>query len=163
MAFLSGDEMLSPRRRKFASEYVKNGFNGVQAVFAAGYKQGYDSACTEAWRLLRNAEVKRHVEEHLQASKISADEVLEELSKLARAKISDDKITESGKLKALELSGKAHKLFTDKVETTDTTKSPAQALVEMVAAQNLPPITLEQAEKIMAASIQRASSKLKSA
>lgn len=52
----------------------------------------------------------------MKKAKISADEVLEELSSIARAPV--EKYTESAKLKALELSGKAHKLFTDKLETS---------------------------------------------
>lgn len=113
--------MNSPRRKKFAAEYVKNGFNGVQAIYAAGYKQGYNSACTEAWRLLRNAEVQKLVSETLKKSKISADEVMEELSTIARAPV--EKVTESGKLKALELTGKAYKLFTDRVEHSAFTEA----------------------------------------
>ena len=188
---------MNARRRKFAHEYVKNGFNGVQAVFAAGYNQDYDSACVEASRLLRNAKVRSVVEKHLEKSEMDASEVIERLSDIARADIADvlepdgsfniaeaqkrgkSKLIKSlkfdkdtGKVIGLETYsahegqrdlGKIHKLFVDRVETEDKTKSPAQALVEMVAAQNLPPITLEQAEKIMAASVARAGSKLKSA
>lgn len=105
---------LSRRRRKFATEYIKNGFNGVQAVFAAGYRQGYDSACVEASRLLRNAKVQQIIERHLQMSKLSADEVIERLTEVANAEVSE--IKASDKLKALELLGKFHKLFTDKVD-----------------------------------------------
>lgn len=49
-------------------------------------------------------------------AKISADEVLEELSTIARTPIPQEKFSENAKLKALELAGKAHKLFVDKIE-----------------------------------------------
>lgn len=149
---------LSPRRRKFVHEYVKNGFNGVQAIYAAGYKSGYNSACTEAWRLLRNAEVSKAVEDHIKKSQMSAEDVLNELSEVARAEVDIDA---SQKMKALELVGKYHKLFTDRVETEDKTRSPAQSLVAMAAEKGVE-LTEDQAEKIMAASIQRARMKVAS-
>lgn len=57
--------------------------------------------------------------------------------------------------------GKTHGIFVDKLETEDKTKSPAQALIQMLRELGKDVITEEQAEKIMAASIQRAGSRLK--
>ena len=56
-------------------------------------------------------------------AKITADEVIEELSDIAKSKV--DNYSESAKLKALELSGKFHKLFTDRTETLDLTQHSA--------------------------------------
>lgn len=104
---------LAPRHRKFASEYVKNGFNGVQAVYAAGYKQGYESACVQSSRLLRSAKVQQMVDDHIKKSKMSADEVIEELSSVAK---SDVQVSEQSKMKALEMLAKAHNLVDKRAE-----------------------------------------------
>lgn len=104
---------LSPRRRKFAAEYVRNGFNGTKAVFAAGYNMGYNAASVEAHRLLRNPNVQAIVKKALEKAQMSAEDVLDELSEVARAEV---RIDAAQKIKALELIGKHHKLFTEKVE-----------------------------------------------
>ncbi len=104
---------LAPRQRKFAHEYVKNGFNGVQAVLAAGYQMGYNAACVQSSRLLRKAKIEMAVEEHIKKSKMSADEVIEELSSVAK---SDTQISEQSKMKALEMLAKAHNLVDKRAE-----------------------------------------------
>ncbi len=104
---------LAPRQRKFAHEYVKNGFNGVQAVLAAGYQMGYNAACVQSSRLLRKAKIEMAVEEHIKKSKMSADEVIEELSSVAK---SDTSISEQSKMKALEMLAKAHNLVDKRAE-----------------------------------------------
>lgn len=104
---------VNDRRRKFALEYVKNGFNGVQAVIASGYTKNYGAAKVTAHRLLTNANLRRLVEDHLKQSQISADEILDELSTMARAPV--EKVSEGGKLKALELVGKANKMWADRL------------------------------------------------
>ncbi len=109
------------RAKKFAAKYAENGFNPTQAVIDCGITRNRNSAHVIGYRLLRNATTKSLIEAHLKEAKISADEVLEELSSIARAPV--DKFSESAKLKALELTGKAHKLFTDRVETSDSEPS----------------------------------------
>ena len=138
---------LSPRRRRFAHEYVKNGFNGVQAIYAAGYNQGYESACVEASRLLRNAKVKAIVEDSLKKAQMSADEVLDELAVVART---ETKIDGAQKLKALELLGKGHKLFTDKVEhnVVDGLVSKLQPELPDVSAEDLHAFLVENIQQI---------------
>ncbi len=104
---------LAPRQRKFAHEYVKNGFNGVQAVLAAGYQMGYNAACVQSSRLLRKAKIEMAVEEHIKKAKMSADEVLEELSQVAK---SETQIDGNQKMKALEMLAKAHNLVDKRAE-----------------------------------------------
>ncbi len=104
---------LAPRQRKFAHEYVKNGFNGVQAVLAAGYQMGYNAACVQSSRLLRKAKIEMAVEEHIKKAKMSADEVLEELSSVAK---SETQIDGNQKMKALEMLAKAHNLVDKRAE-----------------------------------------------
>ncbi len=104
------------QHRKFANEYIANGFIGVQAVYAAGYKLGYDSACVRASLLLRNIKVAKMIDDHINKSKMSADEVVEELSAIAKT---STKIDGNQKLKALEMLAKAHNII-------DRNKEPAQ-------------------------------------
>ncbi len=111
---------ISNRYRKFAPEYVSNGFNGAKAVYDLGFTKNKRSATVIATRLLANVSCRALIEQHIMSAKISADEVLEELSSMARAPIEPYKVSEAGKLKALELSGKALKLFVDKIESTST-------------------------------------------
>jgi hypothetical protein len=118
---------LAPRRaRKFAAKLVSNGFNAGQAVIDCGLTKNRNSAYVTGHRLLKHAKVKEAIEQHLMSAKISADEILEELSVMARAPV--EKVSEAGKLKALELSGKAQRLFVDKVESTDTTERDATVI-----------------------------------
>lgn len=146
---------LNVRRRKFVSSYLNNGFNGVQAAISAGFSDHYPSAQTEAWRLLRNAEIKREINKRL-AKVLTKDEVLERLSDVAEA---DTKIDGSMRMKALELLGKSHKLFIDKVETEDKTPlSPdtlqtLKALAKQLSGQDL---TDSQVKQLLADSFARA-------
>lgn len=139
---------LSPRRRKFASEYVKNGFNGVQAVFAAGYKQGYESACVEASRLLRNAKVKSLVEQTLQKSQLTAESVSAEIAKVA---FTDVPIDTQAKMKGLDLASKVLGMQTQKIETADVTeKDPATLLMLAINSQpGMKPVSLEHCQQLI--------------
>lgn len=118
---------LRDKRRAFAEAYVGEArFNATEAARIAGYKDAHN----EGWRLKRNADVAAYVRERLADQALAADEVLAELSDLAMAEWRDfldirrDKDGEivsvrmdlSGKVKALELLGKAHAMFTDKVD-----------------------------------------------
>lgn len=109
---------MSSRPRKFAAEYVRNGFNGVQAAISAGYTSNYNAACVQASVLLRNPKVAKSVEDHIKSAGMSAVEVLQRLTDIART---DTDFKGSDVVKAVELLGKGHKLFTDRVESTNET------------------------------------------
>lgn len=112
------------KQRRFVANYILLGGNGVRAVFASGYRQGYDSARVTASRLLTKPNVINEIEQHAVKAKLKADEVLEELSEIAQTGV--EKVTTADKLKALELLGKFHKLFTDRTETVDRTEFEAR-------------------------------------
>jgi hypothetical protein len=61
--------------------------------------------------------------------------VLAELGEIARWNLSDEKspVRAADKLKALELAGKYHKLFTDRVETTDGPGDPTRLASDLTA------------------------------
>jgi hypothetical protein len=105
------------KQRKFVANYILLGGNGVKAVYAAGYQQGYFAAGVTAHRLLKKAKVMAEIESHVRKAKLNADDVINELSDIAQVKTDIDG---NQRLKALELLGKFHKLFVDRVESTDT-------------------------------------------
>jgi len=90
------DEILKPLTRKeerFVHIYLKNGFNGTQAVKKAGFNKNSASARVTASRLLSKANVKKYIEQKKKEVDdkdiLDATEVLRELSIIARANISD--------------------------------------------------------------------------
>ena len=119
------------RLRLFAAEYVKNGFQAQKAVLSAGFTQNPASAAVIANRLLNDVKCDALIEGYMQDAKMSADEVLERLTKVAR---SEADVKGSDVVKANELLGKFHKLFVDKIETTDTSSRDAaeQALLKSI-------------------------------
>lgn len=95
---------LTPKRRKFVEEYLKD-FNGTQAAIRAGYAE--NSARQTAYRLLTNDYILAEIE----SSIMSENEILGRIAAIAKSAEKD-----SDKLRALELLGKTLALFTDKVQ-----------------------------------------------
>ncbi len=118
---------MNARQRNFAREYIKNGRIGYQAVFAAGYKQGYNSACVTASRLLRKAKIKSMidaVEERANTeAELTAERVSREVAKVAFAHVKE--IDSKTKMQGLSLASQILGMVTQKVETTDTSAKDA--------------------------------------
>jgi phage terminase small subunit len=118
---------LSGKRLAFVDAYLgdQKG-NATGAARAAGYAKPEQ----EGHRLLKNAEVRARIDEVLRERALSRDEVLAELSEVARAEwrdflqirrdkdgeILDVRMDLGGKVKSLELLGKYHGLFSEKVD-----------------------------------------------
>lgn len=119
------------KHQTFADEWLKD-MNGTRA-----YKVAYPNvkkditAATNAGRLLRNAEVKTYIDEQLEIMHnnrtADAQEILEYLTAVMRGKETETVATAKGlyddvevsakdRIKAAELLGKRHALFTDKTE-----------------------------------------------
>lgn len=126
---------LTDKQQIFADEYLKD-LNGTRA-----YKVAYpnvkkdSSAKAAASRLLTNVNLKAYIDEQLEEmhNKRTADaqEVLEYLTKVMRGEETEtvatakglyDKVELSAKdrIKAAELLGKRHALFTDKLDLNAT-------------------------------------------
>lgn len=123
---------LTAKKQRFCDEYLIS-FNATQAAIKAGYSE--KTAYSQGQRLLKNVEVKAYLDEQKERihSEKTADakEVMEYLtsvlrgesnsSVLARDELGADRVIikppdEKEKLKAAELLGKAHMMFTDKVQ-----------------------------------------------
>ncbi len=132
---------LNNKRRIFIEEYLRT-WNASEAARRAGYAH----PGSQGHRLLKNVEIEAEIQRRLNELKMGADEVLIRLSGMARADISEfindyggidwDKVRAQGYLikkirhnrgknseielhdaqSALQLIGKHHKLFTDRVE-----------------------------------------------
>lgn len=128
---------MTDKQRIFADEYLKD-LNGTRA-----YKVAYpnvkkdSSAATAAGRLLRNVEIKSYIDEQLEQMHnertADAKEILEYLTAVMRGEETETVATSKGlydgvevgakdRIKAAELLGKRHALFTDKQEIDATQK-----------------------------------------
>lgn len=119
---------LAERRKLFVEYYLGEARgNGTKAAKMAGYEYPAE----EAYRLLRNAQVRARIDERLAEVAMTANEILAELSDMGRAEWRDFieilerdedgepirlKFDLSAKVKSLELLGKARNLFTDKLQ-----------------------------------------------
>lgn len=120
---------LSVKQRRFADFYLGEARgNATQAARLAGYSDPEQSAFANK----QNVAVRAYIDERLMAETMSAAEVLRELTDVASAEWQDFievktdkhgrrlmvKMDLTNKVKSLELLGKHHKLFTDKVENS---------------------------------------------
>jgi phage terminase small subunit len=121
-------EVHNPKQQRFIQEYPID-FNAERAAIAAGYSPNF--AGNAGRRLLKKASVQTAIETRLEEiakeSTTSALWVIEKLKKVhevcSTVRLSKDESHKvmydpSNAIKALELIGKYHKMFTDKVEQT---------------------------------------------
>jgi len=138
---------LTNKQKAFIEEYLKD-FNATRAARRAGYGGSAGVLAAQGSRLLKNAKVSARISERLRESAMMADEILMRLSEQARIDISDflkeygaidwEAVDKKGHLvkkivhtkgkqstievydsqRALELLGKAHGLFKDRVDVT---------------------------------------------
>ena len=142
---------MNARHKLFATEYLKNGKVGVQAVFAAGYQQGYNSACVQASRLLRNAKVKSMIDAITDKANTEAELTTERVSKeIAKIAFAPNiQIDSSAKMKGLDLATKVLGMQTTKTEVTDTSERDGAKSALLLSIQSLADdeqIPLESAE-----------------
>jgi Phage terminase, small subunit len=123
---------LNAKQQLFALKYIELG-NGGKAAIAAGYSS--NTADQQASRLLRNVKIKQMIDEQMKEVEketiASAEEVLTFLTDVVRGDIGDtitvdgileEKTRTSDRIKAAELLGKRHALFTDKKEISADVK-----------------------------------------
>ncbi|WP_061410053.1 terminase small subunit [Streptococcus oralis] len=123
---------LTLKQQRFADEYIISG-NATDAAIKAGYSSKY--ANTNASKLLQNTTIKSYIDERLArlaSEKIATqEEVLTYLTSVMRGETQEQTLISIGELgqtitdidvgakdriKAAELLGKRHRLWTDKSE-----------------------------------------------
>ncbi|HAP8373805.1 TPA: terminase small subunit [Enterococcus faecium] len=128
---------LTLKQQRFADEYIISG-NATGAAIKAGYSSKY--ANTNASKLLQNTAIKSYIDERLAqlaSEKIATqEEVLTYLTSVMRGETQEQTLISIGELgqtitdidvgakdriKAAELLGKRHRLWTDKQEITQRT------------------------------------------
>nr|WP_295589833.1 terminase small subunit [uncultured Streptococcus sp.] len=128
---------LTLKQQRFADEYIISG-NATGAAVKAGYSPKY--ANTNASKLLQNTAIKSYIDERLAqlaSEKIATqEEVLTYLTSVMRGETQEQTLISIGELgqtitdidvgakdriKAAELLGKRHRLWTDKQEITQRT------------------------------------------
>jgi phage terminase small subunit len=99
---------LTGKQKLFVEHYAAT-MNATKAARRAGYAEGESNLSSAGSRLLINVKVKAELDKRFAKMTMGADECLARLAEHAKS--------ESGQaLRALELIGKAHSLFTDKIE-----------------------------------------------
>lgn len=76
---------LTHKQQAFIAYYLCNGFNATQAAISAGYAES--GAHTEGYRMLRNAEVQRELQQHFDTLAMQLPEVLGRLAEQARGSL----------------------------------------------------------------------------
>lgn len=122
--------MSAARATKFINKYIKNGYNSTRAVLELGWTDNHGSAAVIGHRLLKSANAIRALERHNMDDKLSAEETLANISKIARTP-AEFKGTDV--LKANEIMAKHHKLITEKVESDITVRAPLPQLESLLS------------------------------
>lgn len=127
---------ISEKQRRFADYFIETG-NIYQSAIKAGYSETY--AKTHAYKLLENISVKNYIDKRLKELEekrvASATEVMQLLTSAMRGELDEEvvvvesigdycsearvvkkKIGLKDRIKAAELIGKRHRLFTNKVQ-----------------------------------------------
>lgn len=130
------------RREAFIEAYLGEArFNGSRAAQIAGYAV----PAVEAVRLLRNDKVRARIKAVLDTRALTAEAVLAELAEIATADwreflsirrdrngdVLEVKMDLTAKVKALELIGKAHRLFVDRAEVTGADGTPIEFTISI--------------------------------
>ncbi|MFI3175631.1 MAG: terminase small subunit [Bacillota bacterium] len=122
---------MSPKQKRFCEEYLANS-NATQAAIVAGYSP--KTARSQGQRMLTNVDIKNYIDGRMKSRDdnlvASADEILQYLTNVVRGESKSEVVLVAGedvrsvkktpdereRLKAAELLGKRHALFTDKQE-----------------------------------------------
>lgn len=118
------------KQKKFCDEYLKDR-NATQAAIRAGYSK--KTAYSIGNENLKKPELKAYIKQQFDLIHnddiASAEEVMEYLSATMRNKENGERV----RLRAAELLGKAHGIFTDKVDVEG-----AAPQVVIIGADNIP-------------------------
>lgn len=108
---------LTPKQALFIKAYVSNGHNGARAAITAGYskKTAKEMACENLTKPHIVQEKDRLMSKLADSVGLSAEYVLKKLKDITQLNPEENGNTV---MKAIELAGKHHSLFTEKSEVT---------------------------------------------
>lgn len=140
-------------------EFLRNGENATAAYKAAKPHVTTETASVEGSRLLGNPSfikvLQQERERFNEIINMSRDEWIKELVELARSK--PEKVETAGKLKALEILGKAQGYLSDRLDLTSGNQSITESWVSAIRKlredDTIPKLTSEDVDKILAAEI----------
>lgn len=108
-------ESLTLKQKLFVEAYLgQAGGNATEAAKIAGYRGDEGTLAQVGYENLRKPEIRAAVEARVQRSAMETDEVLNELSKIARMDVSGSSAL-SSKVRALEILAKIHGMMSDKL------------------------------------------------
>ena len=126
------DKKMTAKQKRFCDEYLID-MNATQAAIRAGYSA--KTAYSQGQRMLKNVEVKAYIDEQMalihSQKTADAQEVMEYLTSVMRGEhkeqvlylvgdgmqsVRNIDVSARDRLKAAELLGKAHMIFTENVE-----------------------------------------------
>jgi phage terminase small subunit len=125
------EEQLTQKQRLFVESFIGAAAgNGRVAARMAGYSGDDNALSQRAFELMRNSKISELIGVRVEQAVMRANEVLSELSAIAKADwqdfleirrdkdgdVIDATLKLSDKIKSLELLGKYHKLFSDRVD-----------------------------------------------
>jgi phage terminase small subunit len=135
---------LTVKQRKFCLEYLVD-LNATKAAIRAGYskKSAQVIGCENLRKPIIQEFIGSKVEKAAEKTQTEAEWVMVELKRIAEACAEDNG---KGRLKdataairSLELIGKRHKLFTDKVELSNDPENPLTLLISEISGKTLGP------------------------
>jgi len=145
---MTDDAKLTLKQQLFVEAYLGAAKgNATEAARLAGYKGNDQTLASVGAENLKKPQIASRVRARVDAAAMTADEVLKELSEVARSEwrdhvqivygsngeILDAKLQLKDKVRALELIGKHHKLFVDQLDVT--TKGQAIPVLNIYASE----------------------------
>jgi len=114
---------LTGKQHGFVIAYLTNGFNATEAARTAGYKGDDNTLAVVGYENLRKPKIQERIAAYFEEKAMAANEILFRLTSMARGQLrtrssdtKDGTMDHHDAIKALELLGKHHRLFVERVE-----------------------------------------------
>ena len=134
---------LNEKQKVFVSEYLKD-FNGTRAYKVAYGVENDKTAGTNAWRMLKNAEIQQAIQEkannHLDEIDVDVSYIINGIKEVTeRCKTPDEygKIDASNSLKGFELLGKYKNIFKESVDVSVKNSKKLKDVFEQMGGEGL--------------------------
>lgn len=127
---------LTFKQKSFADNYIEHR-NGVLSARLAGYEGNDQTLGAVAYENLKKPQIVAYIKHKLEERHIGPERVLAELADVATFSLGSiaaqgSPVKTQDKLKALELVGKFHRLFQDRVDADSPSDQVSSQLVELL-------------------------------